>query len=64
MAKRVTLMYEVMRLMAIADAMESHHWQNFKRGFPQYEAIRNEVNAVLSQAAIKKLNRLDDEVEI
>ena len=64
MGKKVNILYEVMRLLAVADAMENHHWQNFKRGFPQYEQIRNEFSQVLSKASAKKLNRLDDEVEL
>jgi hypothetical protein len=64
MSKKVTIMYGMMRLIAVADAMESHHWQNFKRGYPQYQQIRNEVNQILSQASIKKLKGLDEEVEI
>ena len=64
MSKKVNIMYGVMRLLAVADAMESHHWQNFKRGFPQYEQIRNEFNQILTEAAKKKLKGLDEEVEI
>jgi len=64
MGKKVTIMYGVMRLLAVADAMESHHWQNFKRGFPQYEQIRNELNAILKEASNKKLKGLDEQVEI
>jgi len=64
MSKKVNATWAVMRLLAVADAMESHHWQNFKRGFPQYEQIRNEVNQVLQQYADKKLKGLDQEVEI
>jgi len=64
MGKKVTIMYGVMRLLAVADAMESHHWQNFKRGFPQYEQIRNELNQILTKASNQKLNRLDDTIEI
>lgn len=64
MSKKVTILYGVMRLLAIADTMENHHWQNFKRGFPQYEQIRNELNTILTKASNQKLNRLDDTVEI
>lgn len=64
MSKKVTILYGVMRLLAIADEMENHHWQNFKRGYPQYESIRNELNTILTKASNQKLNRLDDVVEI
>ena len=64
MSKKVNILYGVMRLLAIADAMESHHWMNFKRGYPQYEQIRNELNQILTKASNQKLNRLDDTIEI
>lgn len=57
-------MYSIMRLLAIADAMESHHWQNFKRGFPQYESIRNEFNKVMQACADAKLTGFDTPVKI
>jgi hypothetical protein len=64
MSKKVSIMYGVMRLLAVADSMENHHWQNFKRGYPQYEQIRSEFNAILKEAANKKLKGLDEQVEI
>ena len=62
--KKVSILYGVMRLLAVSEQMENHHWQNFKRGYPQYEQIRGEFNLILKAAAEKKLTGLDQEVEI
>ena len=62
--KKVSIMYGVMRLLAIADQMEGNHWAHFRRGYPQYEQIRNEFNAIMQAAANKKVKGLDEEVEI